>query len=285
MPAPCARPGGGAAGPPAGAGAARRAAGGQAAHPRGTDQPRAPRRHLVLPPGRLLRRRGRALVRAGRPRRVDSHPRPPQLERAGHNGEPRLDRLVPQGVLAAALAEAGAPLLEGPLRGQQLPDQAVAERRGAGLLHRLLPVRGPAEEPQAGAQHARRGGLVAQEQLRPHPLAPGGLQRLRHWRLVELRRHPARGLRAQGRHRRRRGRPRAPAPRSRERPRAGGGAHDPPQLHGPRPRRRADAPARRPSATGSTPRRSRRRDAASCAPGSPSGILACGRRATPSSTT
>ena len=56
---------------------------------------------------------------------------PAQLERHGHHREQGLGRLVPQGLHAAALAEEGAPLLEGPLRGQQLPHEGLAERQGA----------------------------------------------------------------------------------------------------------------------------------------------------------
>ena len=53
-----------------------------------------------------------------------------QLERHGHHREQGDRRLVPQGVHAAALAEEGAALLEGPLRGQELPHQGLAERQG-----------------------------------------------------------------------------------------------------------------------------------------------------------
>ena len=63
-----------------------------------------------------------------------------------------------------------------------------------------------------GPQHARGQGLLAAQQPRPHPLAPGGLQRLRHGRLVELRRAAARGLRAPHRHGRHPRSPGAAAP-------------------------------------------------------------------------
>ena len=75
---------------------------------------------------------------------------PAQLERHRHHREPPERRLVPQGVHAAALAEGGEALLEGPLRGQQLPDQGVAERQAARVLHRLLPVRGLLENLRKG---------------------------------------------------------------------------------------------------------------------------------------
>ena len=149
---------------------------------------------------------------------------PPQLERHRHPVQPLLDRLVPQGVHAATLAEGGAALLEGALRGQQLPHRGLAQRQEASPLHRLLPVRGAAVEPARGTQHARRRGVVAAQQHGPHSLAARGVQRLRHWRLVELRRHPARGLHAEGGHRGRGARGgAAPAP-ARRRAGEGGGA-------------------------------------------------------------
>ena len=75
-----------------------------------------------------------------------------------------------------------------------------------------------------GAQHAGGEGVVGAQQPRPHALAPGRLQRLRHRRLVELRRPAARGLRAQDRHDRHRGRARPAAPAQGGRPRQGRGA-------------------------------------------------------------
>ena len=193
----------------------------------------------------------RAVVRAGRPHRLDAHHRSSQLERHRHHREQAHDRVVPQGLHPPRPAEepqgALARVLEGPLRGQQLPHEAVAEREADRLLHRLLPVRGPAQQPEEGPQHADRRGLLAAQQLRPHALAPGGVQRLRHRRLVELRGHPARGLHAQDRHGRRGGRARAAAPAPRWRGRQGGGADHAPQLHEARPRRVTRDPGGRPA--------------------------------------
>ena len=69
---------------------------------------------------------------AGRPGRLDRDHRPPQLERHGHDREPPVGGLVPQGVHASrARRRRRKPLLEGPLRGQQLPDRGLAERQAA----------------------------------------------------------------------------------------------------------------------------------------------------------
>ena len=96
--------------------------------------------------------------------------------------------------------------------------------RGARLLHRLLPLRGAAEEPAQGTQHARGRGLLAAQQHRPHALAAGRLQRLRHGWLVELRRDAARGLHAARGHGRRGARDRAAAAQARGRSGEGGAA-------------------------------------------------------------
>ena len=137
---------------PAGAAAARAAApaGGagapwQAARLRGADRTPAARRHLVLPPGRHAHPgRHRALVRAARPERLAGDPRAARLERARHHAQPLLGRLVPQGVQAAQgpQGRAQANVLEGPLRGGELPHQGLAERQDDRRLHGLLPVRG-----------------------------------------------------------------------------------------------------------------------------------------------
>ena len=172
-------------------GAVCRAPGRQAAHLRGPAEPPAARRHLVLPPGRRLRGRLRALVCPARPGRVAGDPRPAQLERAGHAAQQGLRWLVSQGVHAPGLAEEGKALLEGALRGLQLPHQGVAQRQDDRRLHRLLPVRGRSGRPAQGTQHAGRQGLLAAQQHRPDALAPRRVQRVRNGWLVELRRPPA----------------------------------------------------------------------------------------------
>ena len=171
------------------------------------------------------------MVRAARPQRLEGDPRAAQLERARHHAQPLLGRLVPQGVQAAEgpQGRAQANVLEGPLRGLELPHQGLAERQDDRRLHGLLPVRGGSRRSAQGAQHAGREGVVGAQQPRPHALAPGRLQRLRQRRLVELRRPAARGLRAQDRHDRHRGRARPSAPAQGGRPRQGRGPRLPAQ--------------------------------------------------------
>ena len=113
----------------------------QRADPRGPGRAAAARRPLVLPPGRPVRGRGAGLVPPARPGRLEPRAGAEQLERHGPDAEPRHGRLVPQGVHAARGAEGRAALLEGALRGRELPQHRVAERPQARELHRLLPVR------------------------------------------------------------------------------------------------------------------------------------------------
>ena len=136
----------------------------------------------------------------------------PQLERPRHDAEPRLGRLVPQGVRAAARAARAERFWKVRFEGSNYRTTVWLNGRPIGSYTRLLPVRGRPERATPRAQHARRQGLDAAQPQRPDPLAPRRLQRLRHRWLVELRRPPARGLRAPDRHRRHRAGPRVAAP-------------------------------------------------------------------------
>ena len=148
-----------------GARAARGATERQAADPRGADQPRAARRHVVLPPGRRLRGRAGALVRPGRSHRLERRSEFPTTgtRRTRPRTNPTVGWYRKEFTLPRSPKKASA-LLEGALRGRQLPDEGLAERAGARVLHRLLPLRGAAVEPAQGTQHAGGRGVVAAQQ-------------------------------------------------------------------------------------------------------------------------
>ena len=226
---------------------ARAAARGAGAHearadPGGPGRQAPPRRALVLPPGRHLRRRGRGLVRPARPDRLEAGARAEQLERHRPDRGQGQRRLVPQGVQAPQGAEGRPATLEGALRGRELPLDGLAERTPDRQLRRLLPVRARHAEPALRPQHAGGEGVEPALAHRPHALAAGTVQRLRRRRLVELRRDPARGLRAAGRQRGRPGGGRPPPPPLRALRSACGGACPGPQRH----LQEAEGRARRP---------------------------------------
>ena len=133
----------------------------------------------------------RALVRAGRPRRLDARSPSRHNWNATDTTEnkPHVGWYRKEFTLPALAEERRSALLEGPLRGQQLPHQGVAERQAARPVYTgYFPFEVLLKNLKQGPQHARRRGLLAAQQLRPHALAPGRVQRLRHRRLVELRR-------------------------------------------------------------------------------------------------
>ena len=266
--------------------AAHRAARRQAADPRGPGEPRAARRHLVLPPGRRVRRRAGALVRPRRPRRLERGHGPAQLERHGHHREPpsigwyRKEFTLPRSPKKAK------PLLEGPLRGQQLPHEGLAERRGAR-------VRSPATSRsrcccRTCARAATRSSWRSRR-CAATPTSPTG-GRPRSTASAPAAGGTSAGSCARstcGASTRSTWSTCTALPRLRRvrRPGEGRGAHDAAELHEEGPRRVAhdhDLPA---SASRSSPRPCPRSAGASSATTFTSSGRACGRRATPSSTT
>ena len=113
-----------------------------------------------------------ALVRPGRPDRLDGDPVPHNWNASDTTENRPVGRLVPQGVHAAALAEEGAAhFWKVRFEGANYRTKVWLNGKQIGVLHRLLPVRGRSDEPAQGPQHARGQGLLAAQQHRPHPLA------------------------------------------------------------------------------------------------------------------
>ena len=196
----------------------------------------------------------------------------------------RLRRLVPQGLRAAERERRAR--LGGALRVGQLPLDRLAQRPPRRPQRRRLPAvqrparrrqaprHQPARDPRRLAPHPDR--LPARPHQPPHPPA--------HRRLVELRRHPARGLPAAGRHGGVRVGDREPAARLPRVRRDGGHGDAAAQRRAPRPPRHGHRHVRRaPRAPRLRPhRRGRHRGVPRLGRRSPT--RACGRRATPTCT-
>ena len=198
----------------------------------GQTEPPAARRHLVLPPGRRAHAgRHRALVRAARPERLAGDPRAAQLERARHarSTAPRSAGTARSSSCPGPQGRAKRTFWKVRFEGSNYRTKVWLNGKTIGGYTGYFPFEARSRRPAQGAQHAGREGLVGAQQPRPHALAPGRLQRLRHRRLVELRRPAARGLRAQDRHDRHRGRAGPAAPAQGGRPRQGRGARLPAQ--------------------------------------------------------
>ena len=176
--------------------------------------------------------------------------------------------------------------LGGALRVGQLPHARVAERQARRREpRRLHPVRVPAEHGQA-ARHepARRARRLAPVPDRLPAVGPERRRRA-HRRLVELRRHPARGLPAAGRHGRLQERPRAPAARLRGLRLARLGLGRPAQRHRRVQAGLGDRALRRPHACGSARAASRPAGSRASRRRSPCATRGCGHRRARTSTT
>ena len=110
----------------------------------GQDGRLAARRALVLPPGRHLRRRGRALVRPARPQRLEADPRAAQLER--HRPDRRQGQSVgwyrKEFTLPKAPKDGQARFWKVRFEGANYRAKVWLNGTPDRQLHRLLPVRG-----------------------------------------------------------------------------------------------------------------------------------------------
>ncbi|CAA9501044.1 MAG: GH2, partial [uncultured Solirubrobacteraceae bacterium] len=212
---------------------ARRRARGEGALPGGPVRPPPARRDLAVPPGSRLGRRPAGLPAAGRHGGLDPDLRPERLERHGRvRGVVHGRRgLVSQGLPAA---ERGAgPGLDRALRVGQLPLEGLAQRAPA----REPPGRVPAVRAAPAGFRAEADGDEPPRRAHRQPPAGHRLPAVRALRprlpdgwLVELRRHPARGLPAPGRRRGLLHRPGPPGPALLDVPRLRDRAHHRAQL-------------------------------------------------------